>query len=191
MNLKGKHIGTILVVVALAVTPLLAGTAYAAAPKARAIQDGVSLDTVTQGNLIDDIDCVGGIEAAENTDHTICYLVPEGVPTPDYNTDPSVVSQDGSLLLGCPSVGGFGATQECFGTTFGIGLFTPGDWRFVIEFYNAQDQIIDIEGVDFRNHTFFVVPESPIGVLALVMSSLAVLGGFMFLRSRNRTQMPL
>jgi hypothetical protein len=33
--------------------------------------------------------------------------------------------------------------------------------------------------------SFFVLPESPIGILALVTSSLAVLGGFMFLRSRN------
>ncbi|MGH9992141.1 MAG: hypothetical protein ACREBU_11580 [Nitrososphaera sp.] len=192
MYTNKKYTLALLVAMALAVTPLMAGMAYAEAPKARAIQDGVSLDESTPGNLIDDIDCVGGIETSEDTAYTICYLVPDGVPTPDYDTDPSVVSQTGTPLLSCPLVGGFGATQECFSTTFGIGLFSPiGHWRFVIEFYDEDDELIAIEGIDLRVHSFFVLPESPIGVAALVMSSLAVLGGFMFLRRRNHSQLPI
>jgi hypothetical protein len=191
MQFRKTFVIPIVIAVAIAMTPLMTGAAYAEAPKARAIQAGVSLDTTTQGNLVDDIDCVGGIEASQNTDHIICYLVPDGVPTPDYNTDPSVLSQQGSAIGSCPSVGGFGATQECFSTTYDIGLFVPGDWRFVIEFYNAQNEIVAIEGADYRVHTFFVLPESPIGVAALVVSSLAVLGGFMFLRSRKSATLPI
>ncbi len=176
---------------AIAMTPLMTGAAYAEAPKARAIQDGVSLDTTTGGNLVDDIDCVGGIDTTEDTDHIVCYLVPEGVATPDYATDPSVVSQTGSGPIACPSVGGFGAGQECFSTTFDIGLLTPSHWRFVIEFYDDQGEIVAIEGIDYRVHSFFVVPESPIGVAALIMSSLAVLGGFMFLKRRSHSNMPI
>ena len=176
---------------AIAMTPLMTGAAYAEAPKARAIQDGVSLDTTTGGNLVDDIDCVGGIDTTEDTDHIVCYLVPEGVATPDYATDPSVVSQTGSGPIACPSVGGFGAGQECFSTTFDIGLFSPDHWRFVIEFYDDQGEIVAIEGIDYRVHSFFVVPESPIGVAALIMSSLAVLGGFMFLKRRSHSNMPI
>lgn len=42
-----------------------------------------------------------------------------------------------------------------------------------------------------QDESFFVLPESPVGAAALVVSSLAVLGGFMFLRNRSRAGMPL
>lgn len=192
MKFDMKHIGLLVVAAALVATPVM-NSAFAEAPKARAIQNGVSLDESTEGDLLSDIDCVGGIDVSENTDHTICYLIPDGVPTPDYKTDASVVSQEGSGPIACPAVGGFGAGQECFSTTFDIGLFNPvGHFRFLIEFYDAQGNIIDIQGSNnWRNHSFFVLPESPIGILALVGSSLAVLGGFMFLRSRNHSNLPI
>ena len=191
MQIRKTFVIPIAIAMAIATAPLLTGVAYAEAPKARAIQNGVSLDSSTGGNLVDDIDCVGGIDITEDTDHTICYLVPDGVATPDYATDPSVVSQTGSGPIACPSVGGFGAGQECFSTTFDIGLFTPGHWRFVIEFYDDQGEIIAIEGIDYRVHSFFVLPESPIGIVALIFSSLAVLGGFMFLKRRSNSNMPV
>jgi len=191
MQFKKTTVIPIAIAVAIAMTPLMTGAAYAEAPKARAIQAGVSLDTTTQGNLDDDIDCVGGIDTSMNTDHIVCYLVPEGVPTPDYKTDASVVSQTGSGPIACPAVGGFGAGQECFSTTFGVGQFVPGDWRFIVEFYDDENELIAIQGADYRVHTFFVLPESPFGVAALVMSSLAVLGGFMFLRKRSHTSLPI
>lgn len=186
MNISKKYVVSIALAMALAMTPLMTGIAYAEAPKARAIQNGVSLDdSGSTGDLLNDIACVGGIEAAENADHTVCYLVPDGIPTPDYATTP-IPPQTGTLDA-CPAVGGFGATQECFSTLFDISLFSPGHWRFVIEFYDGQNNLIDVKGIDFRNHSFFVLPESPVGVAALIVSSLAVLGGFMFLRNRNRT----
>jgi len=39
--------------------------------------------------------------------------------------------------------------------------------------------------------SFFVLPESPIGILALIGSSVAVLGGFMALKNRSTGQSPL
>jgi hypothetical protein len=39
--------------------------------------------------------------------------------------------------------------------------------------------------------SFFVLPESPLGVLALVASSLAVLGGFMVMKRKGSGQMPV
>jgi hypothetical protein len=39
------------------------------------------------------------------------------------------------------------------------------------------------------NNSFFVLPESVIGVIALVAASLAVLGGFMFLSGRNSSDL--
>jgi hypothetical protein len=151
--------------------------------KARAIQAGVSLDSETAGTLGVDIDCVGGILSSANADSIICYLVPEGVPTPNYKTDASVVSQAGASSS-CPSDAGFTASDECFSTTFSSALFTPGDWRFVVEFY-SNGQLVGLAGIDYRVHTFFVIPESPIGAAALVLSSLAALGGFMYLRSHK------
>jgi hypothetical protein len=182
-----KYTVAFVVAAALAAAPLFAGMAYASAPKVRAVQDGAVIDTDTPGDLSGNIDCVGIIETAEDAAYAICYLVPGGVPPPNYKTDASVVSQTANSEA-CPPIGEVGAEDECFVSEFDIGLFDPtGEWHFVIEFYNAQDQIINVEGIDFRVNSFFVLPESPVGVAALIVSSLAVLGGFMFLRNRNRT----
>jgi len=151
--------------------------------KARAIQNGISLDTTTQGTIGDDIDCVGGIDTDGGADNAICYLVPDGVPTPDYKTDPSVISQAMSATA-CPSVGGFTAGEECFSTTFGEANFSPGHWRFVVEFY-AGTALVDLAGIDYRVHSFGVIPESPIGMIAIVGAALAGLGGFYLLRGRQ------
>lgn len=164
----------------------IASNAYAADPvaKARAIQNGISLDTTTQGVLNENIDCVGGIDSSATVDSIICYLVPDGVPTPDYATDPSVISQASSDSIACPADAGFNVGDQCFSSTFDSSNFVPGDWRFIVEFYNGA-QLVALAGIDYRVHTFFVVPESPIGAAALVGSALAVLGGYSYLRRRG------
>jgi hypothetical protein len=69
---------------------------YAKAPpnaKVRAIQDGKSLgmDPGEEGMLGEDIWCVGGIDAESEANDIHCYLLPDGVPTPSYNTHPDVI----------------------------------------------------------------------------------------------------
>jgi len=67
--------------------------------------------------------------------------------------------------------------------------FTPderGTWRIEADFGDGQ---VVTETVDV---SFFVLPESPIGAAALVISSLAVLGGFMILKKRsNSSDLPM
>jgi hypothetical protein len=57
-----------------------------------------------------------------------------------------------------------------------------GDWTVEADFGNGQvvRQTLHID--------FLVIPESPFGIAALVGSSLAALGAFMFLRNRNSTR---
>ena len=176
---------------AILITPTLLGIASAAPnTKVRALQNGISLDESTQGDLVSNIDCVAGIEGSGTADEVICYLVPDGIATPDYASTP-VPPQTASTEESCPSGVGFTGGFVCFTTTFDVSNFSPGHWRFVAEFYN-NGQLVDIKGSNvWTNHSFFVLPESPIGILALVASSLAVLGGFMYLRSHGRAQLPL
>ena len=63
--------------------------------------------------------------------------------------------------------------------------FTPGDWRFVVEFYDSADNLVGLSGIDYRVHTFIVLPESVIGAIALVGTSIAAMGGYMFVKSRK------
>jgi hypothetical protein len=152
--------------------------------KARAIQNGDSLDTENEGVVGQDIDCVGGIDSSADAAYTKCYLLADGTPTPQYKTQ-NVAVQEGSAIS-CPSGAGFTSGEECFSTTFDASFFTaPGHYRFVVEFYNAADQLINVVGIDYRVHSFLVIPESGIGAFALVASSLAAIGGYYFFRTHK------
>ena len=62
--------------------------------------------------------------------------------------------------------------------------FTPdqaGEWTVNADFGNGV--IIH----KTLNVSALVIPESPIGIIALIVSSLGVLGGFMFLRRNSST----
>lgn len=64
---------------------------------------------------------------------------------------------------------------------------TPGEeWHFTITFLNAAGEEIDVRGKSMRNHSFFVLPESAIGAIAMVGLSLATVGLFVGLK-RNKT----
>ena len=96
---------------------------------------------------------------------------------------PNVISQSvGGPNVPCPTGAGFTSDDQCFSTTFNVSHFTPGDWRFVAEFYT--DDLVGLAGIDYRVHTFLVTPESPIGAVALVGASMAGLGGYMFWRRK-------
>ncbi|MGI0037404.1 MAG: hypothetical protein ACRD99_03505 [Nitrososphaera sp.] len=64
-----------------------------------------------------------------------------------------------------------------------------------LDIYACFESPGSLEGDGVTHHLnvgdFFVVPESPIGILALVASSLAVLGGFMVMKRRSTGQLPL
>jgi hypothetical protein len=150
----------------------------AALAKIRAILDGIliNIHTDTEGAVGLPVDCVGGIETDANADSAICYLISENDTwASEYKTDPSVLSQNAAPTT-CPDGDQFEANKECFSTTFGAENFaTQGQYRFVMEFYSGET-LVDVVEQDYRLHSFFVVPESAFGVIALVASSLAVFG---------------
>jgi hypothetical protein len=145
------------------------------------------------GLIFTDTECVGGIDNDEGATHMLCYLIPPGVSNSDNSN--AIASFQTSTEITCPSDVGFNVlTQDCYEVTFPAALFdVQGDWHFHAEFYNSADDLLTSDELiadgqqTFANNSFFVLPESPVGVAALIVSSLAVLGGFMFLRNRNRT----
>jgi hypothetical protein len=194
MNNKNKHILSLVstvAVLAVLATMMMTDSVYATRggnndpnAKARAIQNGESIDTENEGTVGSDIDCVGGIDSSADAAFTQCYLLADGTPTPQYKTQ-NVAQQQGSASA-CPADAGFTSGDECFSTTFDASFFTtPGHYRFVIEFYNSAGELIDIAGTDYRVHSFLVIPESGIGAIALVASSLAAIGGYYFYRSQK------
>jgi hypothetical protein len=191
MYTRQKYIvAMVFVAASILLTPALANATSAPNTKVRAIQNGNSLDESNQGQLGIDIDCVSGIEGAGAADEVKCYLVPDGISTPNYASTP-IPPQTSATEESCPSGVGFTSGFVCFTTTFDSSLFNQGHWRFVAEFYK-NGQLVDIKGSNvWTNHSFFVLPESPIGILALIGSSLAVLGGFMFLRGRSHAHVPI
>lgn len=187
-----KYIGIVAVAMAITIAPLLAQSAFAADAntKVRAFQNGVLIDDVSSGQILTTTDCVGGIDTDEGATKMKCYLIPPGVSNNDNSN--AIASFETSTNVACPADAGFGAAQECFSIPFDGSLFDQqGDWHFHAEFYNAEDELIADGRQTFANNSFFVLPESPIGVAALVVSSLAVLGGFMLLRSRSHSNLPI
>ncbi|MEM2316953.1 MAG: hypothetical protein QXH33_03370 [Candidatus Nitrosocaldus sp.] len=204
--MKSKlYIGAILTITAVLVLgPILAEQAYAnpngpnnngpgnggpnqGSPinaKVRAIQNGNSLDMDNAGVLGENIWCVGGIDEDSEANDIHCYLLPDGVPTDEYNTHPDVIKRDGdSTNIGsCPDGAGFQASDICFWVLFPASDFpTAGHYRFVAEF-TKNGNIIDLAGTDFRNHSFMVVPEFLLGSIGLVGS---LLGTFYLYRRRG------
>jgi hypothetical protein len=57
--------------------------------------------------------------------------------------------------------------------------FGPGEWKIEADFGNGQV----VQKTLFSN--FFVLPESPIGALAMVLSSAGAVGGYFYLKSRR------
>ncbi len=72
-----------------------------------------------------------------------------------------------------------------------LGVYGPGTTWEVIACYegtnvDGNDRTIGVNTVHLDVDSFFVLPESPMGVAALISASLASLGAFMFLRSRHK-----
>lgn len=188
-----KQLGILAIAVAMTIAPVLAQSAFAADAntKVKAFQNGVVVDSGNPGQINTDTDCVGGIDNDEGATYMICYLIPPGVANNDNSNAIAQLTSPDEIT--CPADVGFNvAGQDCYSVTFPASLFDQqGDWHFHAEFYNADDVLIADGQQTFANNSFFVLPESPIGVAALIMSSLAVLGGFMFLRSRRHSNLPI
>ncbi len=83
---------------------------------------------------------------------------------------------------------------QCFTDTFTVPGPT-GDWGMQAFFCdNTNNNVNDCimhgktsEVVSIKAVSFMVTPESPIGIAALVGSSFAVVGGYMFFRARQKT----
>jgi hypothetical protein len=188
------------IVVAVTIAPVFAQSAFATVDpstntKVRAFQNDLQIEAGNPGLINTDTDCVGGIDSVGST-HMICYLIPPGVSNNDHDFA-SAQLQTGDEIT-CPDGVGFDAGQVCYEVTFLAALFDQqGDWHFHAEFYNSADDTLTADELiadgnqTFQNHSFFVLPESPIGVAALIISSLAVLGGFMFLRRRSHANLPI
>jgi hypothetical protein len=193
MTTNKMYIAFVAIALAIAIAPMIAQSASAAQAntKVRAFQNDVKIDESNPGQINTDTDCVGGIDSDEGATYMLCYLVPPGVSNND-NTN-AIAQLTSTAEETCPADAGFDVSdQTCYTTTFAGSLFDQqGDWHFHAEFYNAQNQLISDGRQTFANNSFFVLPESPIGILALVGSSLAVLGGFMFLRSRSHANLPI
>jgi len=83
-----------------------------------------------------------------------------------------------------------GACDPCFEymVTFSADAFAFGEDHVDATITNGDDTIGG-NAKGFTEHSFGVIPESPIGIAALVMSALAALGGFMFLRGKKTNSM--
>ena len=189
MTTNIRYIGIMAIALAVTMAPVFVQSAFAADAntKVRALQNGAVINEANPGQINVDTDCVGGIDTDEGAAYMICYLIPPGVSNNDNSN--AIETLTSSAEETCPADVGFNvADQTCYTATFPASLFDQqGDWHFHAEFYDAQDNLISDGRQTFANNSFFVLPESPIGVIALVGSTLAVLGGFMFLRSRSHT----
>ncbi len=155
--------------------------------KLRALQDGnvIRIDDNVEGTVGLPVDCIGGIENSANADTMKCYLISDEASwAREYNTDPTVVVQEG-VAGACPEGVGFEASKDCFLTTFDASNFAGhGKYRFVAEFYKG-DTLLDIAKDDYRLQSFFVLPESGIGAIALIGSSLGAFGAYKVLLNRR------
>ena len=74
-----------------------------------------------------------------------------------------------------------GSTFDISGESCGVTLpLQAGPWAFLSDVQGSSEQI-----VAFFDVSFFVLPESPIGAVALMGTSLAVLGGFLYFRQHR------
>lgn len=189
MTANKKYTGILVIALAMTVAPVLAQSAFAADAntKVRAFQNGVLVDGDNPGLVNTPTECVGGIDNDEGADYMTCILIPPGVSNNDNSNQ--IANLTSSVEIACPPDVGFGADQTCYSVEFPGNLFDQqGDWHFHAQFYNADDQLISDGQQTFANNSFFVLPESPVGIVALIVSSLAVLGGFMFLRNRSHSR---
>ena len=66
-----------------------------------------------------------------------------------------------------------------------VGVYGPGTTWEVVACYENSDSTVGGDTIHVDVDSFFVLPESPLGAVALVAMSLGSLGAFMILKSRR------
>jgi len=66
-----------------------------------------------------------------------------------------------------------------------FGVFGPNTTWEVVACYENTDRTLAGDTIHIDVDSFFVLPESPVGVFALIISSLATLGAFVLMRNRR------
>jgi len=142
------------------------------------------------------VDCVALTDIAE-VDHIECKLF-DDVNCPVGPDVECAIDSDNSAtaptFVDVPGACGNAGTCEEYRVTFdpvaeGADVTNDGEHElhFKVLFYNANDELISEESQAVQIHSFLVIPESPIGMFAIVGAALAGLGGFYLLRGRNAT----
>jgi hypothetical protein len=143
-------------------------------PQARAVtaivcldmtQGGLDVTDIAPANINDTLNCTAatthlGIVASE-----ITAVSPTG-------TETSLNSESG-VLSNTINSGDFQVNEA-------------GVWEVRADFFDENGVRTDTELINIAV-SFLVIPESPIGIIALVGSSLAAMAGFMVLRSRSQS----
>jgi hypothetical protein len=65
-------------------------------------------------------------------------------------------------------------------------LGVKGEHHVKASFFDSDDNVVAIKGMNFRVHSFFVVPESQIGAIALILSSLGTVVLIYYVKARRR-----
>jgi hypothetical protein len=114
------------------------------------------------------------LELREDLDCPSCLSGPAKFQGPSGD-DFACIDIDYPVLI--PS----GSTFDISAESCGISLpLQAGPWAFISDVLGLGEPV-----VAFFDVSFFVLPESPIGAIALMGSSLAVLGGFLFFRQHR------
>jgi hypothetical protein len=136
--------------------------------------DCVGLDDIAEVaqiecQLFDDVNCTvgSGIPCATGTDNS-------PISPPIFSPLP------GECDVGCEEY------RVNFDPTATGADLTPGnELHFKILFMDENGDLISVQGKHTRIHSFLVIPESPMGIAALVMSSFAALGGYLYIRRQK------
>jgi len=144
------------------------------------------------------VDCVGLTDIAEVAsiecklfDDTNCPKgpdVPCDVGTDSSSTAPTFTPVPGSCGAGCKE---YRVTFDPVTAGADLTIDPKHELHFTITFLNIDGQPIAVQGQDVKTHSFLVIPESPIGMVAIVGAALAGLGGFYLLRGRHSTSQDL
>lgn len=159
----------------LAILPVFATAGTLGLHNAYAI-NGLQCTDVTQGvdatttdvNSSDTITCLGGSTNPASAFVRIQKIDPTG----------TVVDDSGPV---------YEIDNPTCGTTFvpsALSSTPNGVWHVVCTFYSFDNNQLGRETADF-DVSFFVLPESPVGVAALMGSSLAALGAFVVHKKRK------
>jgi hypothetical protein len=131
-----------------------------------------------------------GITNASSTAHATFSLF--GPDCPLESGVACAVESDFSKLSP-PGLGSISHTELCktlceeYSVLFsGEHLDVAGEHQIHVTFFDSTDNVIVIKDMNFRVHSFFVIPESQLGAIALILSSLGTLVAMYFVKVRRK-----